>query len=340
LPYISYNTDDSIILNTGISFTLHNFDTKDYSSIHSFQVGASFEGSFGLEYNGRFHHIYNGWDLTLHAHYDNPLRYTYFYGFGNESIKDEATYSQEYYRNRFGSKGVSVGVIKDFWKKSFLTLSAKYDHNERQEKIANTIFANYNIVGIDKANILEGTTSLLLDFTDNKVLPSSGTSFYAEYNNGFVTNLEYKNYGKLLLVGKGYISIPDVLPITFGLIAGGGKSFGKIPFYNQFKLGQNNYLKGYTNNRFTGTSIAFAQTGFRIDMLGISGPLVPMNIGLLGFFNAGRVFQSGEISNKWHNSYGGGFYIVPLMEEFTIYTTISFSEEESMLFEFGLGSGL
>jgi len=340
LPYISYNADDGIILNAGIAFTLHNFETQDYSALHNFQIGASLEGSIGIQYNGRFHHVYDGWDFTISANYDDPLRYTYFYGVGNETIKSDSLYNADYYRNRYSSKGFSIGIVKDFWKKSYLLFSARYDNNERQENIEGTIFAEQNYIGFNKVNLIEGTAALKIDFTDNETIPTSGTSFYAEYNNGFVTNLDYKNYGKLLLVGEGYLSLTEILPITFGLKIGGGKSFGRIPFYNRFKLGQNNYLKGYTNNRFTGNSILFAQTGFRINLLGFDGPLVPMKLGLIGYFNSGKVFQSGRNSKKWHNGYGGGIFIVPLRNEFTIYTTVSFSEEESMLFEFGLGSGL
>ena len=249
-------------------------------------------------------------------------------------------YKNNYYRTRFSSRGFSFGIENEFWKKSYFQLSARYDNNAQQEKVEGTIFSSYQYVGFEKINLIEGTTILSLDFRDNQILPTSGTSFYAEYNNGFVTNLDYENYGKLLLMGEGYISLSKLLPITFGLRIGGGKSFGKIPFYNQFRLGQNNYLKGYTNNRFTGTSIAFGQTALRVNLFGVEGPLVPMNVGFIGYFNTGRVFQSGENSNKWHNGYGGGFFVVPLREEFTIYTTVSFSQEESMLFEFGLGSGL
>ena len=84
----------------------------------------------------------------------------------------------------------------------------------------------------------------------------------------------------------------------------------------------------------------FGQTALRIQMFGLEGPLVPMKIGLVGYFNSGKVFQSGVNSRKWHHGYGGGFYIIPLRKEFTIFSTISFSEEESMLIELGLGSGI
>ena len=340
LPYVSYSADDGIILNMGVSFTMHNFDKQDYSAKHSFQVGASTNESYGVEYSGRFHHVFYDLDLTLNGHYDEPLPYTYFYGFGNETEKDEKKYTQNYYRTRYGSRGFSLGLIKDFWKKSSLAISAGYQNNEHQEESKQTLFNDNNFIGTDKMNLIEGTASLNLDFRNRSTLPTNGTKFFAEYNNGFVTNLDYVNYGKLLLIGEGYISFPILLPITLGLKAGVGKSFGKIPFYNQFTLGQNTYLKGYRNNRFTGRSIAFAQSELRLNLFGFSGVLVPMKVGLLGFFNAGRVFQPGENSNKWHSGYGGGFFIIPLREEFTIYTTVSFSEEESLLFEFGLGSAL
>lgn len=340
LPYVSYSADDGIIFNAGISFTLHNFDKQDYSAKHNLQIGASTNESYGVQYSGRFHHVFYGWDFTLNGHYDEPLPYTYFYGFGNETLKDEKKYEQNYYRTRYSSRGLSFGIIRDFWKKSSLSISASYQNNEHQEESTSTLFHDQNYIGTGKINLIEGTASLNLDFRNSSTLPTSGTNFIAEYNNGFVTNLDYVNYGKLLIIGEGYISFPKVLPITLGLKAGSGKSFGKIPFYNQFTLGQNTYLKGYRNNRFTGRSIAFIQSGLRLNLFGFSGVLVPMKVGLLGFFNTGRVFQPGESSDKWHNGYGGGFFIVPLREEFTIYSTVSFSDEESLLIEFGLGSAL
>ncbi len=340
LPYISYSADDGIIINAGVSFTLHNFDKQDYSAKHSMQIGASTNESYGIEYAGRFHHVLYDLDLTLTGHYDEPLPYTYFYGFGNETEKDEKKYTQNYYRTRYASRGLSLGLIRDFWKKSSLSISAGYKNNEHQEESNQTLFSDQNFIGTDKVNLIEGTAALNLDFRNRSTLPTSGTKFFAEYNNGFVTNLDYVNYGKLLLIGEGYISFPIILPVTLGLKAGVGKSFGKIPFYNQFTLGQNTYLKGYRNNRFTGKSIAFMQSELRLNLFGFSGVLVPMKVGLIGFFNSGRVYQPGESSSKWHNGYGGGLFIIPLREEFTIYSTVSFSDEESLLFEFGLGSAL
>ena len=124
-------------------------------------------------------------------------------------------------------------------------------------------------------------------------------------------NLNNSYYGKLLAVTEGYLSFPMILPITFGLRAGGGSSFGEIPFYNQLTLGQNTYLKGYRNNRFTGTSMVFMQSELRINLFGYDKVLVPMKVGVLGFFNTGKIIQRNEVSKKWHSGYGFGLFLIP-----------------------------
>ena len=35
------------------------------------------------------------------------------------------------------------------------------------------------------------------------------------------------------------------------------------------------------------------------------------NSGLFAFYDQGRVWQPLEVSNKWHDGYGAGFFIIP-----------------------------
>ena len=82
------------------------------------------------------------------------------------------------------------------------------------------------------------------------------------------------------------------------------------------------------------------QSALRINLLGIDGAPVPLQVGLLGFFNTGRIFESNESSNLWHKGYGFGIFIIPLRKDFTISTTFGFSVENTWLFEFGFGGAL
>lgn len=340
LPYIYYGSDDGFIFYFGIDFTNHSFDKENYSNKHHFHISAGTSGNFGLEYAGRFHHVVGEWDFLLSGHYDNPLKYTYFYGIGNETIKDEAKYLNNYYRTRYNSNGLSLGVTYDYWKRSSLSFSVTYENNERQADTINTIFGADNYLGTEKINLVEVAATLDLDFRNRLTLPTSGTRLYTEYKYGILTNQNNSDYHKLLGLAEGYTSFKLLLPLTFGVRTGGGYSTGPVPFYNQFTLGQNTYLKGFRNNRFTGSSMLFLQSELRINLFGIDKILVPLKVGALGFFNTGKIIQKDESSKKWHNGYGFGIFIVPLREEFTFHTTFGFSGEESILIELGIGTTL
>lgn len=340
LPYIYYGADDGFIFNFSIDFVTHSFDKKDYSAKHKFKIAGTTAASFGVEYNGLIHHTFGNWDLILGGHYNYPLTYTYFYGFGNNSPKDENKYLNNFYRTRYNSKGLSFGIIYDFWKISSFSLKLNYENNERQLDIEKTIFGTDNFIGLDKINLIEAQAVLDIDFRDNAILPTSGTRLYTEYSNGVITNLNNSNFGKLTILAEGYLSKKILLPLILALKGGFGESYGKIPFYHQFTLGQNNYLKGFGNNRFTGSGMLFYQTELNINLFDINEAFVPLSFGITGFFNSGQIIENNSITNNWHNGYGFGIYVIPLRKDFTINTTFGFSREESMLIEFGLGTSL
>lgn len=39
--------------------------------------------------------------------------------------------------------------------------------------------------------------------------------------------------------------------------------------------------------------------------------IVPGQIGVIGFYDIGRVWENGQSSDKWHNGTGAGFYVAP-----------------------------
>jgi len=83
--------------------------------------------------------------------------------------------------------------------------------------------------------------------------------------------------------------------------------------------------------------MAFFNSEIRLQFFDLKTVLVPIRVGITGFFDAGQIFQSGEDSNKWHSGYGFGIYMVPLEARYTLNLSAGFSEEESLLITFGLG---
>ena len=161
--------------------------------------------------------------------------------------------------------------------------------------------------------------------------------FFAQFNNGFITNTGTKNYGQLFSSLEYFGTTQILFPATLGLKIAGGDSYGKIPFYNQFTLGQNLYLRGYRNNRFAGEGFMVFNSELRLLLLKIATSAAPIKIGIKGFFDTGRIVQKGD-SEKWHNGYGFGIYLIPLDRRFTFSASAAFSDEETMFLNFTLGA--
>jgi hypothetical protein len=333
LPYIAYNVDKQFVFGLNLEFLTQKFGKKDYNIKHKISAELATAGTFLLGYDIRLHHRISEWDISMGGFYANPNDFLYFYGLGNETVKEDELFAQDYYKTRFKSIRVQGGMIYDFWKYSTFTGFFRYDNNQSQLFDENTILSDSAYYGSDNVNLAEVDLQLDLDYRDDQNLPEDGTRFYLGHTNGFNLKDNNSNYGKTLSFIEYFGSLK---PFTLGLMFGGGTSYGKIPFYNLFNLGQNTYLRGFRNNRFTGEGMAFFNLELRVQLFNVKTLLVPLRIGLRGFYDTGRIFQSGEDSKVWHSGYGFGIYIVPLEPTYTFHLTAAFSDEESLLITFGL----
>jgi hypothetical protein len=333
LPFIAYNADKQFVFGLNLEFLTQKFGKKDYNIKHKISAELATAGTFFLGYDIRLHHRIGEWDISMGGFYANPNDFLYFYGLGNETVKDDDLFDQGYYETRFKSIRVGGGLIYDFWKNSMFSGIIRYDNNQRQLFDENTILRDSTYYGSDKINLAEVDLQLDLDFRDDQNLPEDGTRFYIGHTNGFNLTDNNSNYGKTLSFIEYFGSLK---PFTLGLKFGGGTSYGKIPFYNLFNLGQNTYLRGFRNNRFTGEGMAFLNTELRVQLFNVKTLLVPLRIGVRGFYDTGRIFQSDEDSKTWHSGYGFGLYIVPLEATYTFHLSAAFSDEESLLITFGL----
>jgi outer membrane protein assembly factor BamA len=154
---------------------------------------------------------------------------------------------------------------------------------------------------------------------------------------GIITTADQQNYAVTNDLFELFTSVNRKNPITLGLRVGGGLSTGDLPFYKALNLGQNNHLRGFVSNRFSGEKSLFFNSSLRFQLGQSMTALFPIKYGINAFYDLGKVFVDGENSTIWHRGYGGGFYLVPLEERFVFSLNAAFSQEESFLVLFSLG---
>ncbi len=341
----TYNTDQGFGIVAGVEFTRKRYGKQNYSAKHSIVGTFTTEDINIIEYNGRFHHVLGKWDVQLNGLAADHNNFNLFYGLGNNTIKDENLAAADFYQTQYNTYGLGTGLVRDFWKKSSIAFEVNYEINKTL-RTDNTIIGENNpsipagVFGLDEADMVELTTELNLDFRDRPNLPEKGTRFFLKQQSGTVTSNNDARYGIIQGSFEQYASTRSKNPITLGVKVGGSTSYGEetIPFYKLKYLGQNNNLRGFAKNRFTGKSSAYINTELRVQLSEFRTSFVPMKFGIKGFFDMGRVYSDFDISNIWHQGYGAGVYLVPLSESFAISISGAYSDEESGLILLSIGS--
>ncbi len=336
-PWINFNRDDGLLMTTGFRFFRNTYGKTDFSSSHLFEGTYSTAGARSLGYYGLFREVIRNWDVEVNAEVADPTRYVFFFGLGNETKKSDTQFLDGFYRTRYNSYNLSVGLKADFWKRSRFGLHARYENNEAQIPDNTILFQDNDLPGIDKANIIMLRAELDLDLRDNPSFPDKGMRFFFSHENGFLTTNANSNFGKTLAFLEAYATVRSYMPLTLALLAGGGDSYGEIPFYRQFALGHRDYLRGYRKNRFTGDAMVFVNTEARLELVKKERNIIPFRFGIKGFLDTGRIIQNGEDSRKWHLGYGFGCYFVPFTEELALNLSLGYSEEEQQFFKFSIG---
>jgi hypothetical protein len=128
-----------------------------------------------------------------------------------------------------------------------------------------------------------------------------------------------------------YVSATGAGRQTAALRLGGKKVFGTAPFYEAASIGGFGTVRGLRAERFAGTAAAYGNLELRTFLSEIR-LVIPMDFGVFGLLDAGRVFQPGEISGKWHTAVGGGVWLAPLRREHVLSLTLARGAEGSALY--------
>ena len=95
---------------------------------------------------------------------------------------------------------------------------------------------------------------------------------------------------------------------VLALRAGGKKLFGNFPYFDAAFLGGGSSFRVDHRQRYAGDASVYGSSELRVPVAKF--PLVlPLDVGVLGFADVGRVYVDGDSQGGWHNAEGGGFWV-------------------------------
>ena len=316
-PNAGYNPDDGVVIGISGSYVKYGFNKNPFSAKHTLKANY-FTGSEGYEigYEGIFPKITGNWFYQMNAGFTSSRFIRNFFGVGNNSVNEidqfgKDFYDEDFYRVRAKEFYAAPSLN---WKKNASLFQAKLIYEAKKiEKTADRrisipdmvdqdVFRTQHFAGIDIGFHYENS--------NRKANPSLGFKFDSQFS--YRQNL--KNNDKKLPIfetGLGFIHyLTKNEKLIFSTYAKAKWLLSNdYEFYQMATLGGNTNLRGFRFDRFYGKNSFYQTSNVRLDLGTIKNSFIPLNIGIFGGFDYGRVWIPNENSQKWHNSLGGGFWL-------------------------------
>jgi hemolysin activation/secretion protein len=141
-------------------------------------------------------------------------------------------------------------------------------------------------------------------------------------------------FGTFSAVGIAKFTMPLPLSPVVALRVGGQQNFGDYPFFEAAFLGGRESVRTLRRQQLAGDAALFGTAELRIPIA--SFPLVfPMNTGVFGFADAGRVYFDGDSPGGWHSGVGGGLWLGILKPSTSLSLTFTNNPARKMLLGVG-----
>jgi len=340
LPSVGFNPDDGFQMGLVNTYTYNGFGQNPFTQRHIVNAGYYFATSgFDLGYRGEFAGIASKLNLEVMAKFTSPNFTVNFFGFGNETpnIDDEAGFDFNRVKIRtikFAPSLVWRGHLGA--KVSFGVAYENYDIEETEDRFIAGFFTDQGRGS--EQDFLGVEAEYSYSNTDNEAFPTMGMAF--SLRGGYKTNLSDsgRTFGFLIPSLSFDYKISSDGRLVFATKFKGHFNIGDdYEFFQGASIGANNGLRGFRFQRFTGKTAYFQNSDIRYSFRKTQTGLLPVTPGIFGGFDYGRVWFPRDTSNKWHHSYGGGFFVNGA--DILSFNAGVFNSADGLRFAFGLGFG-
>jgi len=340
LPGFGFNPDDGFKVGLEVVNTINGFKRNPFTAQHTFGGGYYFAtNGFDLYYEGEFANILGNYNLKVGADYTSPNFARNFFGFGNQTPNFDDDLDFDYNRVKISRFSTKAGFENKTPFGSMFRFMANFEGNKVEATEGRFITEDFETDDPDFFNrkYFAGLDALYrYESYDNNLNPSRGMKFELNLGGQMNTANTSQAYGYFKPYWGFYNALTRNRKLVLKTKAQAQINMGDdYEFYQAAQLGGNTGLRGYRLQRFTGKS-SFATGGdLRYSFDQFTTKFLPLQIGVFGGYDLGRVWNDFEDSNQWHDSYGVGFWVTSAE---AINGTFSlFRSDDGYRFSFGFG---
>ena len=133
------------------------------------------------------------------------------------------------------------------------------------------------------------------------VLDFAGTGYPAMWDAA-------KPYESLDGYAEAFFTIPAPKKPVLAFRAGGKKLWGPFPYFDAAFLGGSETFRTEEKQRYAGDASVYGTTELRVPIAKFPF-ILPLDVGVLGFADMGRVYVNGQSPGGWQKAAGAGFWV-------------------------------
>ena len=336
LPTIGFNPDDGIRIGFLNTYTYNGFRQNPFTQQHT--LGASYyfaTNGFDVSYTGEFAALFENWNLEIKTRFTSPNFAINFFGFGNntENLNEDFDFNRVRIQNfEFSPSLMWRGQLGAKFRAGFSYESIAVE--ETENRFVSTF---YQQSGAETQNNFVGMHGeYTYENTDNAGFPTMGMATSLQFGYKENISLDGENYGYVIpSISFDYKLIPNGRLVLATKWKGHFNIGNGYQFYQAASIGGFDGLRGFRNQRFTGKTAYYQNTDIRFSLRKMRTRILPASLGLFAGYDYGRVWFPNISSNRWHTSYGGGFFLNG--SDILNINLAVFNSVDGARFTFGLG---
>ena len=312
-PGFGYNPDDGFKIGVETVSTNYGFKRNPFTSQHTFGAGYySSTGGYKLYYKGKFASIIGEYNLEVGAHYTNRNYPQNFFGFGNESQNPDDTEGFDYNRVQIDEFGADFGFVNETPFGSYFSYKGTFEGVKVEDSPGRFVSEEFNPGAdfYDRKYFLGLNALYKYESYDDVLNPTRGMKFLLNLGGKANADQIKDHFGYFKSSLEFYNALTRDRKLVLNTKAHTHLVMGDdYQFYQAAQLGDDKGLRGFRRDRFTGKSAFAAGADLRYSFNEFETHFLPMQIGIFAGYDLGRVWYDNETSHRWHDDYGGGFWI-------------------------------
>jgi hypothetical protein len=330
-PIAAFSIGDlGVILGLGLSRDRYGFRRRPYAS----QVG--FEAEYATGVNGfrvgvdADHRLESSPVHFMGLARMSQLQLTNFYGFGNTTPGTPSEFYQVRQQQWLLQPAVAIG-------------------DDRRSELSLGPVVQYSVTDSTPSFVTDsqpygsgdfGEAGLRVDFSHD------GRDQTANPHHGYRLNLTgtffpaiwnvNSAFSGITVAAATYLTIPIPLRPVLALRGSASEVFGAYPFQESAFVGGRSTVRTLVPQRYAGDASLSGTAELRLALARFAFVL-PLDVGVFGFVDAGRVFVDGSSPGGWHTAAGGGVWVGVMSPATAITVTVASGAGQTVVL---IGTGL